>query len=447
MARYILLDSWSPWVAAMAVPLHRRLAWRLPVVLAGLVLASGRRTATSWWRAARITTGLRSYYYFLDVLGRKADAIAVVLLRLVAGEVPAQGPLLFAIDDSPTKRYGPKVQGVGVHHNPTPGPAGSRFLFGHSWVSLSRVVRHPLFGTLGLPLPARLYVRKLDIAKLPPEADVSFRTKLQQAAEMLRVIAAGLPATDRRPWVVVDGAYAMREFLKPALKAGFTVVARLRRDAALFDLPPVLPAGTKRGRGRPPIYGKNVVSLAKRAGQKRGWSGVTSRTASGREVVERFKTFVATWRPAGGVIRVVILKAEDDSWRALLCSDRDASAESIVQAVHDRWTIEANYRDLKQVERVAEVQLRRVWSNVGAMHLGMWVHTLTELWAWRRSAEQLSDRRVSPWDDAARRPSHADRRRALQRAMWQEEYRRLGVPEAVSEKILPLLDRITRLAG
>ena len=135
---------------------------------------------------------------------------------------------------------------------------------------------------------------------------------------MLRVIAPGLPMTDHCPWVVVDGAYAMREFLKPALKAGFTVVARLRRDAALFDLPLVLPPGTKRGRGRPPIYGKNALSLAKRAGQKRGWSCVRSRTASGREVVERFKTLVATWRPAGGVIRVVILKAEDDSWRAFL---------------------------------------------------------------------------------------------------------------------------------
>ena len=308
-------------------------------------------------------------------------------------------------------------------------------------------MRHPLFGSPGLPLLARLYVRKVDIPKLPPEADVTFRTKLQQAAEMLRVIASGLPVTDDRPWVVVDGAYAMRESLKPALKAGFTVVARLRRDAALFDLPLVLPPGTKRGRGRPPIYGKNALSLAKRAGQKRGWSCVRSRTASGREVVERFKTLVATWRPAGGVIRVVILKAEDDSWRAFLCSDREASVESIVQAVHDRWTIQANYRDLKQVERVGEVQLRRVWSNVGAFHLGMWVHTLTESWAWKRSAEELSDRRVSPWDDAARRPSHADRRRALQRAMWREEYRQLGVPEPLGEKILPLLDRITRLAG
>lgn len=443
----ILLDSWKPWVGALAAPLHRRLAWRLPIVVTGLVLASSRRTATSWWRAAQLTTGLRSYYYFLDAVGRKADAIALVLLRLLAREIPQPTPLLFALDDSPTKRYGVKVQGAGIHHNPTPGTAGSKFLYGHNWVSLSRVVHHPRFGVIGLPLLARLSVRKIDVPKLPDQAKISFRTKLQQAAEMITTIASDLPKTDHRPWAVVDGAYAKREFLRPAMAAGWVVVARLRRDAALFDLPPIPLPGTKRGRGRPPIYGKNALSLAKRAGQKRGWSEVTSTTASGRVVVVRFKSFLAAWRPVGGVIRVVILRAQDDSWRAFLCTDRDARVESIVPAIHDRWSIEANYRDLKQVERVGEVQLRRVWANVGAFHLGMWVHTLTELWAWKRSAGELSDRRESPWDDASRRPSHAERRRALQRAMWHEEYRRLGVSGPLGEKILPLLDRITRLAG
>lgn len=137
MAPCNLLAPWQGWVAALAAPLHRRLAWRLPVVITGLILASGRRTATSWWRAAQLTTGLRSYYYFLDVVRRKADAIAVVLLRLTIGQVSANGPPLFAIDDTPTKRHGPNVQGAGVHHNPTPGPAGSKFLYGHNWVSLS----------------------------------------------------------------------------------------------------------------------------------------------------------------------------------------------------------------------------------------------------------------------------------------------------------------------
>ena len=51
--------------------------------------------------------------------------------------------------------------------------------------------------------------------------------------------------------MVVDGGYANREFLKPAKRAGFTAVARLRRDAKLNDLPPALQAGAEAGAGPP----------------------------------------------------------------------------------------------------------------------------------------------------------------------------------------------------
>jgi len=55
--------------------------------------------------------------------------------------------VLLAVDDSPTKRYGPKVQGAGIHHHPTPGPAGHKFLYGQIWVAISLLLRHPLWQT------------------------------------------------------------------------------------------------------------------------------------------------------------------------------------------------------------------------------------------------------------------------------------------------------------
>ena len=294
---------------------------------------------------------------------------------------------------------------------------------------------------------AMLYVRKIDVPGLPRKAGATFRAKIEMAAEAVDWLHSQLPKDAKPPWVVVDGGYAKRGFLKSAMKAGSVVVARLRKDAALCDLPPVLPPGQKRGRGRPPIYGKNRLSLAKRAGQTRRWDEVTVKTTTGRTVVKRFKTFLATWRPAGGVIRVVILKEDDDSWRAFLCTDVDASVETIAQVVHDRWTIEQNYHDLKEVEKIEQVQLRRLWSNVGALNLNLWVHTLIEVWAWGRSESSLIDRSDRPWDDASRRPSHADRRRALQRAIVEEEYQRLAVANPMSEKIRQFLRGVVRLVA
>ena len=60
--------------------------------------------------------------------------------------------LVFAIDDTPTSRYGPWVEGAGVHHNPTPGPANSPYVYGHIWVVLAVIVCHPLWGVIALPL-------------------------------------------------------------------------------------------------------------------------------------------------------------------------------------------------------------------------------------------------------------------------------------------------------
>jgi len=53
--------------------------------------------------------------------------LTLLLTRLVTGK-----RVLFSIDDSPTKSYGPQVQGAGIHRNPTPGSAGQKYLYGHT---------------------------------------------------------------------------------------------------------------------------------------------------------------------------------------------------------------------------------------------------------------------------------------------------------------------------
>ncbi len=164
-------------------------------------------------------------------------------------------------------------------------------------------------------------------------------------------------------------------------------------------------------------------------------------------ITKTVKTFLATWHPAGGLVRVVIIKETDGSWRAYLCTDSEASVAEIVQTILDRWSIEQNFHDLKEVEGIEQVQLRRVWSNVGALNLSLWVHTLIELWGWNRPMAELSDRSDSPWDDAERRPSHADRRKALQREMLEEEFQRSWGEGPLPPKIRDLRDRLVKLVA
>ncbi len=242
---------------------------------------------------------------------------------MVEKRLPLGDRLLFALDDSPTKRYGPQVEGAGIHHNPTPGPADQKFLYGHVWVTLAWITSHPWWGTIALPLLARLYVRRKDVAGLlRPLYGWTFRTKLELAAELIEWAARWLKYLGKSLWVVVDGAYAKRVFLRRAMAAGVTVVSRLRKDAALRSVPAAPPAGQRR-RGRPRIYGQERIDLAKRAGQRRGWQ-TEDFTLYGRTVTKTFKTFLATYPPVGGLIRVVLVK-EEDSWVAFFCTDADAS--------------------------------------------------------------------------------------------------------------------------
>src|SRR5262245_54453273 len=113
---------WQAGTARLAALLHARLAWRLGVLLRGALFAQGRRTVTSWLRASGVGLGFAAYYYFLAALGRHAGLLAGLLFRFALRQLAPEGPLVFALDDTPTARYGPQVQGAGVHHNPTPGP-------------------------------------------------------------------------------------------------------------------------------------------------------------------------------------------------------------------------------------------------------------------------------------------------------------------------------------
>jgi DDE superfamily endonuclease len=435
---------WQDVVAGMASLLHQRHGWRLAVLLLGALFAKGRRTVTSWLRAAGVGPGFAAYYYFLAALGRQAPLLAGLLLQRAVLRLAGEGPLLFALDDSPTQRYGRHVQGAGLHHNPTPGPTDQRFLYGHVWVTLSWLATHPLWGTIGLPIRAWLYVRKKDVPRLPKRQRWSFRTKLELAATLLTWAAKCVYFTGRAVRVVVDGFYAKRPFLRAAAAAGVSVISRLRRDAGLRTLPRPPQRGQRR-RGRPPVYGTGRISLAKRAGQTRGWQEVRARQY-GSQRVKRIKTFEATWPPAGGRIRVVLIR-EEHGWLALFSTDVRLSAEEILAAAADRFSIEQDFHDLKEVEGLGQQQVRDIWANTGAFHVCAWLHTLIELWAWDQPRERISDRSDAPWDDPRRRPSHADRRKALQRHSLDQEFRRVTAGQPLTKEIKEFVARVIHRAA
>jgi hypothetical protein len=265
-------SEWSEWSDWLAAGLHARNRWRFPVLLTGILFAVGRRTVSSWLRAVGVGDDYQDYYYFLAPLGRKTGSVATQLFLLLLRTLPLPDRLLVVIDDSPTKRYGPKVEGADIHHDPTPGPADQKYLYGHIWVTLSLTLR--LFST-----------------------------------------------------------------------------------------------------------------------------------------------------------------------------DPQASVAEILEAFADRATIEQDFHDVKEVWGAGRQQVRNIWTNVAVYHLNLWMHTLVELWAWNRRHAELCDRRDSPWDDPERRPSHADRRKALRRHILQTELSTVTAIWSLPRKILRMTRRLIALVA
>jgi hypothetical protein len=417
-AKVPLVGAMRMAVSVLQAVLDCRIAFRLAIVVAGMFLADDRRTASAWFVAAGVQDDWDRFYDCLISVGRTSGKLATAVLGLVVQKfAPRLGDrILLGIDDSPTARYGRHVEGTGVHHNPTPRPADGEWLYGHNWVALAWLAKHPLWGVIALPLRSLLYVRQLDVPKLAEKYDWEFRTKHQLGVTLLTWFMESIRALglELKVWLAVDGAYAARPFLLPTLDLDIVVVSRLRKDARLFDLPPTGSHGNR-------IYGKNKISLSKRAAHQQGWQPITYH-CRGAEVTRQYKTFLATSQLVRGQIRVVMVRFEDGGWAPYFCTDTSAEVRNILEAAAARWAIEEHFHDVKEVWGAGQQQVRNVWSNIGCWQLNQWAYTLVELCCWEMKQSGLTDRRARPWDNQDRRPSHADRRRLISREMLEKQF-------------------------
>jgi len=414
LTKWIFPDYWQVMTITCSSALHKRSAWRLIIIITAMLFAKGKKTITSWLRVAGINRCYKAYYYFIGSLAQRTENIATELFEIMISRIYKNtNTVLAAIDDSHTARYGPKVQGAGIHRNPTPMPDGRKFVYGHIWVTLSAIARHKNFGTIGLPLLARMYVKAKDVEAI----NLAFKSKTEQAVELAKWAYQCCRSLGKQLWVVTDGGFTRASFLKPVIKISVVVITRLRKDAVLYTEPK---QPEKRKIGRPRKYGKRI-KLVNVVNHPDGWSKVKV-FLYGREETKDVRVFKALYKPAGCMVQVLVVREGKGCFRAFMCTDLTASAVEILEAVADRYAIEQNFSDIKEIEGAGQQQVRTLDSNIGAFHLNVWLHSMVELWAWNKPAKFLCDRSNSPWDDVFRRPSHSDKCAALRREVLKQTF-------------------------
>jgi hypothetical protein len=173
----------------LASTLDSRSGPRLALLFLGAVLARRWRTVTSWIRAAGPGDRFHSCYIAVGAAAKKADRIASrVSIEVVRPLVSGASRLTLALDDTPTRLYGPRVEGAGIHHNPALGPARSPYVHGHVIVVLAILATHRAWGVVALPLLSRFYVRRTDLNGVDAKHRPQFRAKLILAVSRRRAV-------------------------------------------------------------------------------------------------------------------------------------------------------------------------------------------------------------------------------------------------------------------
>lgn len=438
-------------VLAPFTPLFSKRVWQhAQVLLAGAILAPGKRTVCSALRAVGLDQEKRFHRYH-RVLSRASwsskEASRVLLKLLVEAFVPEGDPLVIGIDETLERRRGKKITAKGIYRDPVHSSHG-QFVKTSAlrWVCV----------TLLAPVPwaSRVWALPFLCALAPSERYAKERGKRHKkltewAWQLLLLVRRWYP--EREIVAVADGGYASLKLLDCCrrLTNPITFITRLRLDAALYEPAPPRKAGQ---RSRPRLKGERLANLSVVTEELTtdwkpitvaSWYGVERRTV---EVVSQTALWYSTGLPAVPLRWVLIRDPRGEfETQALLCTDLDAQPKQIISWFVRRWQMETTFQEVRQ--RLG-FETQRQWSEK-AIHrtapalLGLF--SLVTLLAHQHMAKGTDSARQTVWYRKLH-PTFSDALAQVRKELWaQEQATFRGSPREVDAVKVPreFMERLT----
>lgn len=410
------------------------------ILVTGAVLLHRRHTVTNMLRAVglRETHHARFHGFFSRARWEMGELWRRFTVLVVDRFVPADEPVVVGIDDTAARKTGGEIYAAGVVYDNRPRVRkGWSLSWGHTWVVTSILVSVRRWPSqwYALPASATLY-RKEDLCQAEGRP---FRTKPQLALETLQRLVSWCPK--RRFLLLVDGEYAAKDLMRH-LPEEVDVVGRMRRDAALYNLPP---KQQPRRPGRPRQRGRKLAA-------PRDWVGY--RSCRWEQVEVEGKTYevasrVVLWwtvfhrRP----VRMVAVRRPGGEAQFLYTTDLTMSPAEVVQWYARRWPIEVLFRESKERMGFEEPQCWAERSVERTPPFLLLVVGLVHYWFLSQEDPDLIGPRPR-WVRARRGadapPSFSEMLAALRRAIWHE---RIKGTSSSTDDLEQNLDALVELAA
>ena len=396
-------------------------------IATGWVLCTTRRTVTGMIPTAdpdRSRPHDAFHYFFRDGAWKVKHLWRSQAVPLVEALCPPEAPLTLLVDDTLVHKTGRNVEDAGVFRDPVRSTVRKLvYAFGLNAIVVCVRARMP-FIRQPLALPVNLCL----FTKGGP-------SHVELAANLVRELADWFP--QRQFKLVGDGAYA--SLAKLALPRT-VVTSRLRRDAALFELPLPRQPGQ---RGRPRKKGARLPAppdLASAAGPD-AWRRTTVPVRH-RTVERLLLTRIVLWYDVTGELPLLLTIVRDPNNHErddfFFTTDVHADPAAVASDYNDRWPIEVTFRDAKQLLTPQHPQSWRRQGPASAVTLGFWLHSAVWLWFTRACANRPAwpDR---PWYQRKCSPSFADALTALRATLWRD---RLSAITAATPEFAKLTETV-----
>jgi len=286
-----------------------------------------------------------------------------------------KGPVIAAVDDTNLRKTGRKIKGASWHRDPLSPPFHMNFMYGLRFLQASLLFAHYQEGDYpprGIPVrfkeapPLKKPGKRASAEEHAQYNQLKKEKNLStQALEVVRELRQSL---DQRGGVtrwllfVGDGSFANKRMFKAELDRTH-LLARCRKDARLCFR---APEGTRRKYAQQ-LFTPNQV----RTQEDRCWNRARVYLGNKWRMVRYKEVKDVLWKRGAGTrpLRLIVIApvpyklSKNSHWNYrepayFLTTDLQTPIKLLVQACFDRWQIEVNHRDEKDLLGVGQAQVR-----------------------------------------------------------------------------------------